>query len=191
MRSNHFWIGMASTVSVACAIFAGCGSSSSGPDTPAVDSGADVTAMDAAPDTAKADTGIVDSGPEACAVDADLATLPVPDASLNDAGATAAGCVACVNQMCPTLLSKCQMSCGCVTAFVQFETCIGQPGAMLLTCASPLLTGDTGLMTGDVTCALGCEPACGAATTPPTDGGDGGDGATADGDDGSTDAAGE
>src|ERR1700733_16000754 len=65
MRSNHLWIGMASTVSVACAIFAGCGSSSSGTDTPAVDSGADGTAMDAAPDV-KADTSpIVDSGPEA------------------------------------------------------------------------------------------------------------------------------
>lgn len=190
MRSNHFWIGMASTVSVACAIFAGCSSSSSSDDTaPPVDSGVDSTAVDAAPDV-KPDTAIVDSAAEACPVDANLSTLPVPDASLGDAGATAAGCVACVKVACPNLLPKCQMTCGCVEAFVMFESCVGN-GGQLISCAEPLLTGDTGLMQNDVLCAADCLPECGQGTLPGDGGTDGGDGAAADGDDGSTDAAGE
>jgi hypothetical protein len=185
MRSRHFWMGLASTVSVTCAIFVGCGGSSS--DDSAVntpDTGPDVTAMDAAPDTAKLDTGIVETGPEACSVDADLATLPVPDAALGDSGATAPECVSCVKSACPGLLPKCQMTCDCVTAFVSFEACVGM-GTSVTTCATTiLLNSDTGLMLQDVECALGCEASCGIAT-PTTDGGDGGDGAaTSDGGDG-------
>ncbi len=193
MRSKHFFIGLASCVSVACAIFAGCSSSSSD-DTaaPGPDSGPDVTAVDAAPDVAK-DSAPVDTGPEACAVDADLATLPVPDASLGDSGATAPECVACVKTMCPALLPKCQASCACVTAFVSFEQCIAT-GESLITCAtSDLLNGNAGLGESDlIPCALGCETPCGVTNPTPDGGGDGStDGAAADGDDGSADAAGE
>jgi hypothetical protein len=190
MRSNHFWIGMASTVSVACAIFAGCSSSSSSDDTaPPVDSGVDSTAADAAPDV-KADTGPVDTGPEACAVDADLSTLPVPDASIGDSGATAAECVACVKTACPTLLPTCQMTCGCVTAFVDFEQCIGSGMALIGCATSTLLGANTGITETQLACAFSCESECGIGGAT-TDAGDGGDGAASDGGDGSTDAAGE
>jgi hypothetical protein len=186
MRSKHFFIGLASCVSVACAISTGCSSSSSDDSAaPPVDAGPDVTAMDAAPDVAKMDTGVVETGPEACAVDADLATLPVPDASIGDSGATAAECVSCVKVACPTLIATCQMSCECVTAFVDFEQCIGT-GQALFGCATSTL-GGAGIGETQLACALSCEDECGVGGGGP----DGGDGAAADGDDGSTDAASE
>ena len=177
MRSKHFWMGLASSVSVACAIFAGCGSSSSGGGTEPADSGADVTALDATPDVAH-DSAIVDAPPEAeaCAVDADLATLSVPDASLGDSGATAPECVSCVKTACPTLIGKCQMSCGCVTAFVDFEQCIGTGMALIGCATSTLLGANTGIMESDLACALSCETECGVGGGGPGDSGtDGGD----------------
>jgi hypothetical protein len=179
MRASQVLLGLATASAVVAAIATGCGGSSSG--NTETDSGTDATndvAHEAAPVEAAAETGPSDAASEACAVDADLSTIPVPDASLGDSGQTAAGCVTCVEAACPNLISQCNASCTCKTAFVTFEGCVAAGGS--LTSCGLALAQSAGLSITDVACAAGCATPCGV-TLPGGDGGHeggGGDGAT-------------
>jgi len=155
------------------AIAAGCGSSSS--PTQPVDSGtADVT-MEAMPmPEAAAETGpdVMDAAmmADVCVPDATLSTIPIPDASLNETGATAAGCVACLNTACPMLVAQCNQNCACIAAFESFAACIAA-GTGFQTCAfSDLANISTTGVDASVTCAIGCAIPCGY-TLPTGDGG--------------------
>jgi hypothetical protein len=185
MRASQWVLGLATASAIVAAIASGCGGSSTG--STSTDSGTDATndvAHEAAPvDAAPPDTGPSDAASEACAVDADLSTIPVPDASLGDAGQTAAGCVTCVQAACPNLVSQCNASCACKTAFVAFEACVAS-GTSLQTCAVALASS-AGLPITDFACAVGCATPCGVAL-PAGDGG-GNEG----GQDGASDATGQ
>ena len=174
MRAMRIFLGFAATTAIGGAIASGCGSSSS-PSTP-VDSGmtADVT-MEAMPQPeAAAETGpeaAVEAGPDVCVPDATLASIPVPDAALNEAGtATAAGCVACLNTACPMLVAECNQNCACIAAFEAFSTCIAGGGGFQTCAVSDLLNINTTGVDASVTCALGCAISCGY-TLPTGDGG--------------------
>jgi hypothetical protein len=126
---------------------------------------------------------VVDSGPAVCVPDATLASIPVPDASLNEAGATAAGCVQCISQTqaCQPLVMQCNQNCACIAAFQMFSQCLGSPGGSLFSCGQDLLSlSGAGIDAGTTACIASCAIACGY-TLPTGDGGhpgDGGDGGT-------------
>lgn len=175
MRAMRLFLGFSAATAFVGAIAAGCGSSSS-PSNP-VDSGAGDVTMEATPPVeAAAETGpdVVETGPSVCVPDATLATIPIPDAALNDSGATAAGCVACLNQACPMLVAQCNQNCACIAAFEAFANCIASGTSNFQICAVSDLAniGSTGV-DASVTCAIGCVTACGQML-PSGDGGDGG-----------------
>lgn len=191
MRAMRIFLGFATSAALAGAFAAGCGSSSS-PATP-VDSGTmqDVTMeampqMEAAPPEAGPD--VVEAGPDVCVPDASLSSLQVPDASLNDSGATAAGCVACLGVACPALVAQCNQSCACVAAIQQFGTCIAGGGTFQSCAISDLANIGTTGVDASVTCAIGCATSCGV-TLPTGDGGPPPDSST--GDTGTTEAGGD
>jgi hypothetical protein len=171
MRASQWLLGLATTMAIAGAAASGCGGSSSSGGT---DSGAaDVTtdhveaAVEAAPEAAP-----MDSAPEtaACvAVDADLTTLPVPDASLADGGVNIATCVSCLRANCHSELEACNTDCVCIDTIVN---CVAG-GAVSFSCIP------SGALTDPALQSLGLciETACASSCTPPkapTDGGDGG-----------------
>jgi len=138
MRFSQWLLGGATTAAIACAIASGCGGSTNN-NTP-VEAG---TVVDATPEAAKeaaAETGPQDAAPEACAVDADLSSLQVPDASIGDSGATTAECYSCIETTCSSQLTTCNGDCTCKTDIITFITCVGG-GGQILTCGGPLLTG--------------------------------------------------
>jgi hypothetical protein len=126
-------------------------------------------APEAAPDVMEA---AVDA---ACVPDADITKLPVPDASIGDAGATAEGCFSCIEQACPTVIAQCNMSCACVAAFEAFDTCLAGGGG-LLTCVGSNFVNVPGISPQSFFCAAGCATPsiCGYSIPVTTDGGDGG-----------------
>jgi hypothetical protein len=174
MRAMRIFLGFAATSAIGGAIATGCGSSSSPAQQPPADSGPGDVTMEAMPQPeAAAETGpeaAVEAGPDVCVPDANLSSLPVPDAALNEAGATAAGCIACLNTACPQLVAECNQNCACIAAFEQFDQCIGSPGGSLTACLGDL-TGLTATgVDASVTCAVGCAIQCGY-TLPTGDGG--------------------
>ncbi len=175
MRAMRFFLGFSAASAFVGALVAGCGSSSS-PANP-VDSGAGDVTMEAMPQIeAAVETGpdVVEAGPEACVPDATLSSIPVPDASLNDSGATAEGCVMCIAQTsaCQPLVMECNQNCACIAAFQMFSQCLGSPGGSLFSCGQSLLSlGSIGIDAGSTACIASCAIACGY--TLPT-GGDGG-----------------
>lgn len=126
--------------------------------------------MEAAPPETGPD--VVEAGSDVCVPDANLMSIPVPDAALNEAGATAAGCVACLNTSCPMLVAECNQSCACIAAVEAFATCIASGTASFQICAaSNLLNLSSTGVDASIFCAAGCAPACGVML--PTDGGPG------------------
>ncbi len=164
MRAARLFLGVSASFAVIASVASGCGSSTSNPPADS-GTGADVTmeaapmeeaAVEAAVEAAAPEAGIVDA---ACVPDASIQSLPVPDASLGDAGATAATCLACVESSCsgPSgLIAKCNANCACVDAFEQFEACMGS-GMGLQACVLQFSTlPNTGLTFTDFACAIGC-----------------------------------
>jgi hypothetical protein len=116
------WIlGLSAVAAVAAGAFVGGCSSSSSPTQPA--SGAD-----AAPD--------VEAQEASCSVDADLTTFAMSDAS-------AAGCAACVKDMCGTDISSCASDCTCISLF----SCLADAGVAA-----------TGVSAGSVAALGQCVP---------------------------------
>ena len=185
MRATRWLLGMGTAFSVLSAVAAGCGSSTTG-SSPAQDSGTDVTteaAMEAAAEAApEAGPDVAEAAVDApCVPDANITMLPVPDASFGDAGATAATCLSCFETNCMTIVTQCNMSCGCVSAFETFGTCLGAGGS-LLTCGGAFATNNgLGLGITSLACALGCAvPQTCGVSVPTGDGGGGDTGTTTD-----------
>jgi hypothetical protein len=164
MKATRWLLGLATGSAIVAAVASGCGGGTNGA-APIVEGGADapddVTMVDhveAAVEAAPADAA---PKSDACVPDANINMLPVPDASLNDSGATAAACVACVQQNCGTLITQCNASCACVDAFEQFELCIGEPTMSLLGCAEQDFANIPGISVTSFICAAGCTTPCG------------------------------
>jgi len=179
MRAMRFFLGFAATSAIGGAIATGCGSSSS-PSQQTTDSGPGDVTTEAMPQMeAAVETGpeaAVEAGPDVCVPDATLASIPIPDAALNETGATAAGCVACLNTACPMLVAECNQNCACIAAFEAFANCIAGGGGFQTCAFSDLLNINTTGVDASVTCALGCAVTCGY-TLPTGDGGhEGGEG---------------
>jgi len=190
MRATRWLLGMGTAFSVLSAVAAGCGSSTTG-SSPAQDSGTDVTteaAMEAAAEAAP-ETGpdVAEAAVDApCVPDANITMFSAPDAAIGDAGATAAGCLACFENACPNTITKCNASCACVSAFEGFTGCISAGGS-ITSCGLNLIGGmygNSGLGYSDVLCAAGCAvpQTCGITLPAGDGGGDTGTGDSAAGD---------
>jgi hypothetical protein len=117
---------------IGLATVGGCGGTES-----TTDAGSDATTT---PDVVSPKDGGRDAIVEAgCSTDADITMLMLPDAAINDAGATVPGCAACLNTSCKMDISACQANCECREAVVGFFGCVGK-GGQLFTCASSLIT---------------------------------------------------
>jgi hypothetical protein len=157
-----------------------------------------------APDQTTDQASPVDSGaPEAeaeaappCVPDSSLSMLMIPDASLDEAGDTIAGCIGCIMTNCGSEVTTCSGDCACNAAVQQFVQCVamgkgalscgttlaqsGGPNATVLgLCVAGPMFGGTG---------PGCISQCGASNLV-----DGGDAATTEGggSDAATDGSGE
>jgi hypothetical protein len=185
MRATRWLLGMGTAFSVLSAVAAGCGSSTTG-SSPAQDSGTtDVSMMEAAVEAAPeaaAEAAAEATVDAACVPDAMITSFSASDAAIGDAGATAATCLACFEAACPATITKCDMSCACVSAFESFTACFAAGGS-LTTCGAGLLGGSAGLGISDIICAAGCAVPQTCGVTLPTGDGGGGDG----GDAGTTD----
>jgi hypothetical protein len=188
------WLRAIAASSLAPAIAAGCGGTTSGSDQ------ADAGAADAAGDqatavapeaatpeaaleataaeaTAAEATAAEAASPEAasedatCAVDADIATLAIPDAAIGDTGASTGGCLSCIQSGCSAEVAACDSDCTCKVDVVAFLACIALGGGVT-TCGLPLVSGSsTGLPLAQ--CAAGsafggagpgCLNVCGASS---------------------------
>jgi hypothetical protein len=215
MRAARWLLGSAAVSSLAIALAAGCGGGTNGV-APIEEAGPDVVedvtmhdsaseaATDAKADVTDAKEDVKDAVVEAaCPVDGTVQTFPVPDASLNDSGATAAGCEHCLitQSACSGVITACNASCTCLEAFQQFDLCLGEPGQTLQMCGETLAM-TSGLSLSQLEsfegCALSCALPCGLNTTTAGDGGkegsttEGGSSEASTGEAGTTsDAAGE
>jgi hypothetical protein len=155
MRSSQWFLGLATTSAIIAAVASGCGGSTSG-GSPEDSGTADVTTdhSEAAAAEAAAETGTMDAAPEACAVDANLASLMVPDASIGDAGATTSGCLSCIQANCSSGVTACSADCACDTAVVGLLGCVAS-GESVVTCGEPLLTGGDATETALLACLAG------------------------------------
>jgi hypothetical protein len=184
---NRRWpAGPVLACAIVAAIASGCTASANGQ---AVDSGLDGT-DDVSAETGTAETGFdaglpPDATVEACTPDAALTSIPPPDASIGDSGATLAGCLTCMLAGCPTLVSECSASCVCNAAFLQFEGCAAG-GTSPVTCATTLATQANLPVTDLVECVMGCGLLCDAPLL-----GDGGPAGSDAGEGGSVDANGD
>jgi hypothetical protein len=189
MRAARWFLGLSASFSVVAAVAAGCGGGTNGAapiDSGTEDATSDVrtaeAAVEAAPDVVEA------SAPEAaaCIPDASLQSIPVPDASFGDSGATAASCLSCFESSCPMVVTQCNASCSCVSAYEGLGACL-QAGTSALTCIGTFAASSgLGLNAASLTCAGPCvlAPAVCGFTIPNMGGDSGtptGDGATGDG----------
>jgi hypothetical protein len=183
MRAMRIFLGFAASSALVSAIVAGCGSSSS-PTSP-VDSGSGDVTMEAMPQMEAAapeagpdvmDSAIVD----ACVPDTSLSSIPVPDAALGEAGATAASCVMCIAgaSACQPLVTACNQSCACIGAFEAFSNCLSTPGGSFVACLGDLSSLASFTDAGSTTaCGASCLVQCGFSLPtgdggpPPGDGG--------------------
>lgn len=114
----------------------GCGSSSGGDAAPVADAASDVGATDA---TAVSDASAKPStAVDACATDADIRKLDVPDASFGSTG-NASGCYDCMKAKCGAEVDACAASCDCSVAAESLFKCLGQ-GSAMLTCGQAALS---------------------------------------------------
>jgi hypothetical protein len=199
MRARKWLLGFVVAGAAAGTIAAGCGSSDNSSPAP-VDSGSDHTTdtgMMMMPDVANETAA--ETGPEAaaCMIDANIATLMVPDADIGDAGATLPGCYACIQSTCSMQLNTCNADCTCNVAVQTFAQCVAS-GTSLMICGTMLAGGGTNALNllscvagGNVPqlggSGPGCFAPCGAGGA--LDGGT--DGGTEGGGEGGSDAAGE
>jgi hypothetical protein len=184
MRAMQWALGLGAALTMGGALATGCGSSDN--NNPPADSGGDVVtdhSIDVAADVGN--DAPADAAGEACAVDADITSYPIPDGDIPDTNLPISGCVTCFENACPAAVTMCDMSCSCKVAFAQFEMCFAQ-GMSLITCGQILL--NAGISIQMLTCALPCASSCGVM--PGMDGGgdSGGDASVDSGDDGPADA---
>lgn len=160
MRAKHWLFGLAVTVAGSMVAMGGCGGESS-TATPSSDASADQTAD-------RGSDAVVDAAPDvaACVSDADLNNLNLPDASINDAGASTSSCVACLKQHCQSEVNACNAICECRAVVVDFLDCVAKGGA-IVTCFLQS-SGNLPQEVAGVGQALGvclytsCQKACGA-----------------------------
>jgi hypothetical protein len=186
MQVSRWILGFSAVAAVAAGAFAGgCSSSSSPPPAPPADAAPDVEAQEAS-----------------CSVDADLTAFAMSDAS-------AAGCAACVKDMCGTDISSCASDCTCISLF----SCLADAGVAAsgvgvgsIAALGQCVPGGFGNLTSlesnaairgiftcfGVTCADECAPATDAGPTEagPTEAGPSPEASTPDGGDAGTKADG-
>jgi hypothetical protein len=185
VRVTRWLLGIGTSLSVLGAVAAGCGGSTTG-SSPAHDSGTDVTteaateaAPEAAPEVAPDVAEAASDGP--CVPDANINNIAAPDAALGDAGATAAGCIACFEMYCQsTLIAQCNKSCQCVSAFEGFGACLAS-GKSLTTCGGMFATGaGIPITPTELGCAIPCAQPSVCGVTFPTGDSGGGDSGSSD-----------
>jgi hypothetical protein len=113
------------------------------------------------PETSADASAEADAVPLYCLIDADISNLQLPDAALGEAGASVAGCYACIQNACGTQIQACAGDCSCKETVVSFVECIGLGGA-ITNCLSKLSTTDPATISFS-TCLItsGCNAACG------------------------------
>jgi hypothetical protein len=87
------------------------------------------------------DSGSVEDG--GCVPGASLASLPVPNAPIGDAGVTVAECNHCVVVNCQTQLAGCNADCTCNSAAAGILPCLAA-GTKFGECAEPLTKDQVG-----------------------------------------------
>jgi hypothetical protein len=184
MNAARWVLGLSTSFAVCASVATGCG----GNQTPAtiIDSGASDVTTEAAVEAA-AETG-PEAAPEAavdaaCVPDANLSTLTLPDAAIGDSGGNEQACSSCFQGACSMLITMCDQTCACVSAFQAFLACatVNTDGtAGLVTCAETSgLASVQGFNIMSAGCAIGCVNVCGV-TLPSGDGGGGDTGTTSD-----------
>jgi hypothetical protein len=202
------WVLAIAASSLAPAIAVGCGGTTSG-SSPADAATADATADQATavgPEAASPEAPGEATSPEAaspeaapeaasgappedasCALDANIATLSIPDAAIGDTGASTGGCLSCIQSRCGAEVAACDSDCTCKADVVAFLACVALGGSVT-TCGLPLVSGSSagfplaqcagGSALGGA--GAGCVTVCGASglvSGMPTEGGtDGGSG---------------
>jgi hypothetical protein len=188
MHAARWLFALSASFSAVAAVAAGCGGGTNG--AAPLDSGStqDVTTevgptMEAAVEAAPVmEAGTPEAAPM-CVPDAMISTLPVPDASFGDSGATAATCLACFETSCPAIVTACNMDCACISAYETFSSCLAGGGG-ITSCIGTFATAVPGVSITQFACAFGCATPTTCGFSIPTMGGDSGttsDGATSDG----------
>jgi hypothetical protein len=177
MRASQWFLGVATASSIMAAAAAGCSSSSSNEGgTDAATTDVVVDHYEAAPPMeAAAEAAPMEAGPEACAVDANLSTLMVPDASILDGGINLPECVSCMQMKCASQITACNADCACVTAVVDGLPCIQMYGLSLTMCGQ-YFTQDPAAQALGLCTAQGCFTQCGLNNVLPEAGPEGGEG---------------
>jgi hypothetical protein len=164
MRNWHWLVGV--SVVTAAAGFAACGGSSDDGNG-GTDAGTDVGTKDSGPaDTGPADTGPAPPGDASvpCVFpDAALGTLDIPDAAIDDAGASIGKCIACSRAKCGTETTTCETDCVCTNAITGLYECLGS-GSGFTSCVPPLIPVFQSSASTQAlgTCVLGgCQKECG------------------------------
>ena len=103
------------------------------------DAGRDAVVRDVAAPPADTGPDVVDTGVMACAVDADLSMVNLPDASLADGASSIGRCSACVQTTCKMQFAACNDNCDCKSAVLDFFTCYSAGGS-ITKCGLPLGT---------------------------------------------------
>ncbi len=116
---------------------------------------------------ASLDSPILDAPVEACAIDASLESLPVPDAALGTSSVGA--CLDCAKAACNSQIETCNADCACKEALVDVIECVAG-GATFLSCAALAATEPNALNLG-VCIDESCPVACGIKTGTPEGGG--------------------
>ncbi len=185
MRDSRRFVILSTLAAWAAPALAAC-SASSGPAAsdaavtdakhPSIDAGLEAEPPPDSAEAAARDTGGdasreagSDAPTEACAVDADLATISLPDAGLGD-DASIATCLACARSSCPSYVAACDTDCTCVTALVGLFECRAS-GQSLTDCSVSLLGMGNAFALGECTISL-CGGACGGSNVFGQDAGD-------------------
>jgi len=170
MRRMQWLLGASlGTAAVALVVVACGGSTNDNPGGPQ-DSGT--------PDTAKPDTSppvdAADAAPPedaACVPDSSIGAVNLPDAAIDDAGASIGRCVACGEAKCSDGVAACNKDCQCVKDLTGFLSCMGGGGS-LLQCGGPLVSGADDTEKAATQCfALTCGDECGIHLNPQQDSG--------------------
>jgi hypothetical protein len=173
MKLRHWMLALSSCLMITGAVASGCGSTEpSGGITSFDAGGTDVATGDTSTRDVTSRDAPTEGSVNTCQKDADFTQIPVPDASIGDAGANAGVCVSCVRTTCQTEANACAADCDCNNAVLGFIACIGNGGA-ITTCGAVLLQLPQASQAMGQALAIcvyqGCRQACGV---PDFDGGD-------------------
>jgi hypothetical protein len=113
--------------------------------------------------------GPLDATRDACTVDANLATVVLPDTALGG-DASVDTCLACARASCPSYVATCDTECSCMSAVLGLFACRAT-GESLTNCSVSLLGMGNAFALGECVISL-CEGACGTRNVSGQDGGD-------------------